>query len=85
MTGTGPSAGHLTVRTPDLVTQSDLHDDFSVTFSATLRYSDGSARTLTASGSSRRSAAMVAAAALADTAAGYSEPVKAYLRALAER
>ena len=85
MTGTGQSAGHLTVRTPDLVTQSDLHDDFSVTFSATLRYSDGSARTLTASGSSRRSAAMVAAAALADTAAGYSEPVKAYLRALAER
>ena len=75
----------LTVRTPDLTADADLHHDFSVSFTLTLRYSDGSEHTLTASGSTRRSAVMVAAAALADTDAGYPEPVRAYLRALSER
>lgn len=72
----------ICLRTPDLTDTDDLHDDFSVSFSLSLHYSDGTERTLNATGSSRRTAVMVASAALADQSADYPESVRAYLQKL---
>lgn len=72
----------LLVRTPDLTDAAALRDDFSVTLSVTLHYSDGSTRSTGAVGSARRTAVTVATAALADSTAAYSPAVRDYLRDL---
>lgn len=72
----------ICLRTPDLTGFDDLRDDFSVSFSLSLRYSDGTERILNAAGSSRRTAIMVASAALADQSADYPAPVRTYLQKL---
>lgn len=70
----------LQIRTPDLST-ADMRDRFSVTLSLSLRYSDNTERTLTAT-SSQRTAAQVATAALADGTADYTEAVRSFLQKL---
>lgn len=70
--------------TPDLSTSAELRDGFSVTLSLTLRYSDGTTRTLTAA-SSQRTAIQVADAALADETADYPTAVRAFLQHLIDR
>lgn len=76
----GTGTEQILVRTEDLTEAADFDDDFSVSFSLLLTYSDGTERTLMSEGSVRRTAAMVAAAALADTAEAFSEPVRDYLQ-----
>ncbi len=68
------------MRTEDLTGAADFDDDFSVGFSVLLRYSDGTERLLTAAGSARRTAAMVATAALADSAETFPDSVRDYLQ-----
>lgn len=72
----------LLVRTPDLTDAEALRDDFSVTLSVTLHYSDGSTRSTGAIGSARRTAVTVATAALADSTATYPPTVRSYLKDL---
>lgn len=76
----GAGTERIYVRTEDLTGAADFDDDFSVGFSVLLRYSDGTERLLTAAGSARRTAAMVATAALADRAETFPDSVRDYLQ-----
>lgn len=78
----GQSVERITLRTPDLAKEQDLRDSFAVGFAIELRYTDGTERTVSASGQTRRSAVSVATAALCDADGAYSPNVRAYLQSL---